>query len=74
MVISEKQIEPAERTVFRKLVEPDEVLAFCPGCKTLETVPFSNEGIGRTRRFTQEGNRIFHLCGATEPCRLLRKI
>ncbi len=75
MVISERQ-QPGlfTHTILRRTVETDEAVAFCPACKTFETVPFSSEGLGKTRRFIQEGDHVFHLCGATEPCRLLRKI
>ncbi len=79
MVISETlQLDSRPRSIVRRAArrpaEPDEVVAFCPACKTFETVPYSNEGLGKTRRFIQEGSRVFHLCGSTAPCRLLRKI
>ncbi len=75
MVISETlRLDSRPRSIVRRPAEPDEVVAFCPACKTFETVPYTNEGLGKTRRFIQEGSRVFHLCGSKEPCRLLRKI
>lgn len=48
----------------------EEVMAFCPGCKALQTVWFSDDGLLPTRKFTQIGTEIYHNCGAQQPCRL----
>ena len=50
----------------------DEIVAFCPGCKTLETLWFNNGWLMTTRKFNQRGKQIFHDCGTPEPCRLFR--
>jgi hypothetical protein len=47
-----------------------ETVAFCPGCKAIETINISGTGIVPTRRFTQKGANVFHACGSTVPCRL----
>lgn len=49
---------------------PNEVLIFCPGCKALEVVRFTGEGMIPTRRFTQEMDKVYHACGSGVPCRL----
>lgn len=47
-----------------------EVVVFCPHCKALQTVQISGSRLLPTRKFHQEGARIFHDCGSTRPCRL----
>ncbi|MDD4859711.1 MAG: hypothetical protein PHR56_05850 [Dehalococcoidales bacterium] len=49
-----------------------ELVAFCPGCKTLETLWFSEGRLMTTRRFHEENGQVFHNCGSTKPCRLHR--
>ncbi|UCH42446.1 MAG: hypothetical protein JSW16_06415 [Dehalococcoidales bacterium] len=51
----------------------EEVVVFCPKCKTFETVWLTKGVIVRTQKFTQEDDRIFHDCGSNEACRLLRR-
>jgi hypothetical protein len=51
-------------------VGPREVVAFCPGCKTMETLSLNSEGMARTRRFTQRGDEVYHACGSGMSCRL----
>lgn len=52
---------------------PDEVVAQCPSCKTLETLLISSDGhLITTRKFYQNEKGVYHDCGATEPCRLCR--
>ncbi len=49
-----------------------ELMAFCPGYRTLETLAFTKKGPLPTRKFCQLGNSIYHNCGAGKPCRLYR--
>lgn len=51
---------------------PSEVVAYCPGCKTLESLSFSGSTLVTTRKFDQRGGRVYHDCGSSEPCRLYR--
>jgi hypothetical protein len=48
----------------------EEVIAFCPGCKALQTVWLNGNTLMPTSKFTQEGNHIYHNCGERQPCRL----
>ncbi len=50
----------------------NELVAFCPNCKTLETLWFSADKLMKTRKFIQVNSHIYHDCGSTEPCRLYR--
>ena len=49
----------------------DELVAFCPGCGAFETLWFTDDVLVPTRKFSQQGPRVFHDCGSAEPCRLL---
>ncbi len=51
-----------------------EMVAFCPKCKTLETLWFSRDRLMPTVKFYQQDNRIYHDCGSSEPCRLYRAL
>ncbi|OGN88173.1 MAG: hypothetical protein A2Z74_02110 [Chloroflexi bacterium RBG_13_46_9] len=46
----------------------DEVIVFCPKCKTLETIWLSAGFLVPTRKFRQSGNQVYHDCGSAEPC------
>ena len=48
----------------------DEVAAFCPACKTLETLYLLNGQLTPTRKFVQNDGHIYHDCGSKKPCRL----
>jgi len=50
----------------------DEAVAFCPGCKTLETLYLSSGQLTPTRNFSQNDGHIYHNCGSIEPCKLYR--
>jgi hypothetical protein len=45
-----------------------EITAFCPHCKTLETLWFGENKLLETRKFNQIGRLIYHDCGSSEPC------
>ena len=47
-----------------------EVMAFCPGCKALQTVWINGNSLMQTRKFSQIGNRVYHNCNSTQPCQL----
>ena len=49
-----------------------ELTAFCPACKSLETIWFEDGRLLSTRKYRQEENQIFHDCGSDRPCRLFR--
>ena len=49
----------------------EELIAFCPKCKTLETLWFTRGALVQTRKFAQKDARVYHDCGSNEPCRLL---
>jgi hypothetical protein len=58
-------------TAERKYVlEPAEVMAFCPACKAFQTVWLRGDRLMSTRRFTQQGDQIYHSCGSEQPCLL----
>ena len=47
-----------------------DLMAQCPGCKTVETLQFLGDRLVTCRRFTQTDGRVYHDCGSTQPCRL----
>jgi len=49
----------------------DEVVTFCPGCKTLETLYLSSGQLTPTQKFSQNDGHIYHDCGSITPCQLL---
>ena len=52
------------------MVGTNEVLAYCPRCKTFETLWFNGEVMVRTRKFSQHDGHVYHDCNSEEPCRL----
>jgi len=75
--MSDTPVQQEERTrttneVPRSMpVATDELIAFCPKCKTMETLWFSGNTLVQTRKFSQDGPHVYHDCGSDEPCRLL---
>ena len=49
---------------------PRDILVQCPKCKTVETLQFVGATLTPSRKFRQEGGRIYHDCGSEQPCRL----
>ena len=47
-----------------------EYTASCPKCKTLEMLVFVGGELVPTLKFVQKNGRVYHDCGAEEPCRL----
>jgi hypothetical protein len=48
----------------------EEVTAFCPKCKALQTVWLNGDMLLPTRKYTQVGKNVYHNCGSKQPCRL----
>lgn len=63
-------IDLTDDTKYSRLL--DEVVVFCPNCKTLETLTFSRNRLTANRKFIQSNSHIYHNCGSAEPCRLYR--
>ncbi|MFC2022785.1 hypothetical protein ACFLTL_01300 [Chloroflexota bacterium] len=57
-----------------RIIEADTsgIVAFCPKCKTLETLWFACDILIQTTRFHQNSGRVYHECGSVEPCHLYR--
>ena len=49
-----------------------EVMAHCPVCKAFQTLWLTNGRLMATRKFRQDGNRIYHDCGSIKPCQIYR--
>ena len=49
-----------------------ELVAFCPKCKNLQPLWFTDDQMVQTRKFTQRRGEIYHDCGSEKPCRLYR--
>ena len=71
-LLTVKEREAYNIEQFAHVVWSEEALAFCPGCKAFQTVWISGNKLMPTRKFTQEGNEIYHDCGSSQPCRLYR--
>jgi hypothetical protein len=49
-----------------------DLMAYCPSCKSLETVWFDDGVLLSTRKYFQRGDLVYHDCGSERPCRLYR--
>jgi hypothetical protein len=67
-VVKEGRVSGAREK--RRFAEPVEVMAYCPGCKAFQTVWLNGNRLMSTRRFTQEGSRVYHNCGSEQACHL----
>lgn len=71
IVIAQKRKSIAKKEVQKSTIaSADEVVAFCPKCKTLETLWFTGDVLVQTQKFSQKDARVYHDCGSNEPCRL----
>ncbi|MBI2860358.1 MAG: hypothetical protein HYX91_02475 [Chloroflexi bacterium] len=52
----------------------DEIIAYCPKCKTFETLWFAGDRLLQTRKFSQDDIQVYHDCGIRVPCRLYRSL
>lgn len=59
-------------TTGRAFKDLYELVVFCPGCKTLETLSFNNGSLMPARKFSQREGQVYHDCGSDQPCRLYR--
>jgi hypothetical protein len=64
-----------EKKILRGLavnaeLQTEEVLAFCPGCKALQTVWLKGNELLPTLKFKQISSQVYHNCGSKQPCRL----
>lgn len=66
------QIKPSNGMAEGFPPDACELVAFCPGCKTMETLWFNGDCLMQTHKFNQRGEQVFHDCGTSEPCRLYR--
>jgi hypothetical protein len=53
-----------------RLENLSEVRVACPGCKAFETLKFSHNDLVKTRKYTREGDHIYHDCGTGLACQL----
>jgi hypothetical protein len=51
-----------------------DVVAYCPGCKAMQTVQVSDNRLMPTRKYLQVGLYIYHDCGTKKPCRLYQNL
>ncbi len=70
IMISEKERMGSGIKEKKAANQPDEVVAFCPCCKALETVWINGDSLLSTRKFTQIGSLVYHNCGSKHPCYL----
>jgi hypothetical protein len=70
MVMLVKEKKAVKGVGGNAVPQTDEVLAFCPACKALQTVWLNGNTLLPTLKFTQVGSQIYHNCGSKEPCRL----
>ena len=54
--------------------EVEELMVFCPKCKTFETLWFTRNELVKTQKFSQENRHIYHNCDSREPCRMYRAL
>jgi hypothetical protein len=75
IVVTEGQKAAARKRVWQTLaIRVDEITAFCPNCKTLETLFLEDFQLMPTQKFSQRGNQIYHNCGSDKPCYLYWRI
>ena len=63
---------PLKTKQSRPPVEISELFALCPKFKNLEAICFADGHLMKTRKFRQHYEKVYHDCGAKEPCRLYR--
>jgi hypothetical protein len=65
-------VQVSYRMSVRFFPDISEIMAFCPGCKTLETLRVNSDSLIQTSKFNQQDDQVFHGCGTPVPCRLYR--
>ena len=68
-VVLIKERPTAVKEASSRTIASDEMVMFCPSCKAVQTVWFSNDKMIPTRKFSQYDGLIFHDCGSKIPCR-----
>ncbi len=58
----------AEPVDFSDLTE---LVSFCPHCKSLETLLFSQGELVSQRKYSQHSGSVYHDCGSDNPCYLM---
>ena len=51
-----------------------DVVAFCPGCKAMQTIQICDNQLMPTRKYSQVGLFVYHDCGSRKPCRLYQNL
>jgi hypothetical protein len=74
LIIDKKQVISNEIDTESVFMQEEEIIAQCPGCKTIETVYFSHGEHISTRKFYSDNTHIYHKCGSSESCRLYKGI
>lgn len=72
MIVERPKPVPVAGVQRMRADEEVELVAFCPNCKTMETVWFAGGHLAKTRRFTEVNGQVYHDCGSTKPCNLHR--
>ena len=71
-LVKQPESETSEAMPMDASAAERELVVFCPKCKTLETLWFTNGWLMPARKFSQMNGELYHDCGSQEPCRLYR--
>ena len=74
LTIDKKRVISNEASSTPVFMQEEELIAHCPGCKTIETIYFSNGELVSTRKFYSDDTHIYHRCGSSESCRLYKGV
>ena len=72
-VTQQKEMTRARNEIPQGMASSEELVAFCPKCKAFETLWFNGDEMVHTRKYIQDGKRVYHDCGSEEPCQLLMR-
>jgi hypothetical protein len=70
MVTTAKIKEKNSGATITRMENRSEVRVTCPACKAFETLQFSHNELEKTRKYTMEGDHIYHDCGTDLACQL----
>jgi hypothetical protein len=71
-LVKQPESATSEPMTVDVLADERELVVFCPKCKTLETLWFTNGWLMPARKFSKMNGELYHDCGSQEPCRLYR--
>jgi hypothetical protein len=71
-LIKKLESKTSEPMVMDASAGEHELVVFCPKCKALETLWFTNGRLVPALKFSQVNGELYHDCGSQEPCRLYR--